>query len=220
MKPTGSRTGTDPPQTVLGRTRTPPLPAGPTGVKASHAGGDYYIVNAQAPAERQQAALLLDGDGVRGADAKEHGRGRPGGRAQRAPRTWGSAPRQGAGQRGSQAGRSAPEDTPPRFKAGCRNRVQVAIARGIHGNEAGTRLNGRVNRRWLHVRAGFQALAAQARGQVDGLRVSHPQIALFDRPAHDWKRGRNHGRLAIERGERGGDLGPHVAAQSRIDLVK
>ena len=166
-----------------------------------------------AAAERQQVALLFDGDGVIGADAEEHGRGRPGGR----PRTGGSAPRQCAGQRGSQAGRTGPEDTPPRSKARSRNRVQVAVARGIHGNEAGAGLDGRVNRRRLHVHAGFQT---QARGKIDGLRGCHPQITPFDGSAHGRKCGRNHGRVATERGERGGDLRPHIAAQSGIDLLE
>ena len=33
-----------------------PLPAGPTGIQATHAGGDYYVVNAQASPERKAAA--------------------------------------------------------------------------------------------------------------------------------------------------------------------
>lgn len=33
-----------------------PLPAGPTGAQATHAGGDYYVVNAQASPERKAAA--------------------------------------------------------------------------------------------------------------------------------------------------------------------
>ena len=65
--------------------------------------------------------------------------------------------------------------------------------------------------------AGIQT---QARGEVDGLRASHSQMALFDNPPHGRIRGRNHGRLATERGERGGDLGPHVTPQSRIDLLE
>ena len=33
-----------------------PLPAGPTGIQATHAGGDYYVVNAQSSPEKKKAA--------------------------------------------------------------------------------------------------------------------------------------------------------------------
>ncbi len=33
-----------------------PLPAGPTGIRASHAGGEYLVVNAQCPPARRAAA--------------------------------------------------------------------------------------------------------------------------------------------------------------------
>jgi ABC-type glycerol-3-phosphate transport system substrate-binding protein len=33
-----------------------PLPAGPTGIRASHAGGEYLVINAQCPASRRAAA--------------------------------------------------------------------------------------------------------------------------------------------------------------------
>ncbi len=33
-----------------------PLPAGPTGIRASHSGGDYFIINAQSPPEKKRAA--------------------------------------------------------------------------------------------------------------------------------------------------------------------
>jgi ABC-type glycerol-3-phosphate transport system substrate-binding protein len=47
-----NRYGLDPAQLLLF-----PLPAGPTGVQATHAGGDYYVVNAGASPEAKRAAF-------------------------------------------------------------------------------------------------------------------------------------------------------------------
>ena len=165
----------------------------------------------------QQRRLLRERHTVIRSDAEQRGA------ASRGRRRWCALSADGPCQRRGQAPGPRPQNAPAHGQDGCRNAIQIEIAVRIHGHQARACRESRRDALRPNVRTRKPGLKLQAAGNIDGSkfrRVRHPQMSALHHAMHFGKRRAHHGRIAMERFQRGGDFHARVAAQGGIDLLE